>query len=91
MNNPPLISTLEYLEKVDHALTMMDTGDDLRLAEIRNLQTPIRRAIMLYSIDAAKDFVDDYAQEVINTLRDRIDALFLNESDAGAHNIFRTK
>lgn len=83
----PPVDLLPYLERVDHALQSMDTGDALRLAEIKNLQTPIKVAI--HGILEGDPDAEKFAQKMIVAIRERVDALAVNPESAGYHEIHR--
>lgn len=83
----PKLTTLEYLEKVDHALVHLDTGDQFRLAELNNIRAPIRIAIG--ALERDEEGAEDIAQEIIELVRDRIDALCIDLESAGLHDYWR--
>lgn len=83
------ITTLHFLEQIDHALDGMHNGDILRSAEINNIQCSIKMAIREFA-EQAPD-AEDFAQEMIALLRDRIDHIAANPQSAGYAEQFRTE
>lgn len=83
------ISTEQYLQQIDHALDGLatETTDVWRLAEIGNIRHPIRAAIAAF-IKLEPD-AEEFAQEKIELLRDRIDAIAADPETAGYAEQFR--
>ena len=83
------ITTEQYLRQIDHALEGMaeDSKDGLRLAEIRNIRQSIMMAIRAF--DEKESDAEVFGWEMIELLRDRIDAIAADPETAGYHEQYR--
>lgn len=85
----PEITTFQYLRQIDHALDGMaeDSTDKFRIQEIASIQCSLRLAIREFE-EKIPD-AEIFGKEMIELLRDRIDALAADPETAGYNEQFR--
>lgn len=83
------ITTEQYLRQIDHALVGMEeiSSDGLRQAEIRNIRQSILMAIRAF--DERESDAEVFGWEMIELLRNRIDAIAADPETAGYHEQYR--
>ena len=81
------MKTLNYLKTIDHALEGLPAKDDLQRAEINNIRVSIQAAIT--GFEENMDDAEDFAIQMIELLRDRIDRIATSDWWAGEHEKYR--